>query len=496
MNKIIHLFLSVFFSLFIYSVYGEEFTVNIPIVEDADIFSRNDQKNVNFGDKTTVNPLSWTWDSDRLGQGTFRSLLKPSLADLPAYQKIIKVELYLYHTDGGWAGHPYSNQNISLSGRNSARIYPVSSAWEENNVTWNTQPGISNNLSATIPASTSKTQDYIIDVTELFINLLNSPDNFGWMIMLDHESPYRQLIFASSENSNPAIRPMLKMTYSANCKEITTKLYSTADANIFSRNDQVNINYGTQPTISPLAWTWNTDNLDEGYMRSYINFEFNEIPANADILSANLHLFHASTGGFAGPPYSNYHTSLNGKNAASIYKVSSEWDESTITWNNKPGFDNHVSALIPESQNSTQDYTINVINLFTGNNPYGWMIKFDDEDPYKQLLFGSREHTDIAKHPYIEVTYSSCLILNTDNQIFTNTKDLTVFPNPSNTIFHIDLNTNEKIKSIEILNLSGEVILIREGNSSQINAETLKPGTYLLKVAGEHTILTQKIIKH
>src|SRR5690606_15431523 len=101
-------------------------------------------------------------------------------------------------------------------------------------------------------------------------------------------------------------------------------------------------------SINPISWTWNADHLGDGVMWSYINFNFDSIPTYAAIHSAYLHLFHIS-GGLAGNPYSNSHVAIYGSNEASIYRVSSQWTENTITWNNKPMYNQSTSVPIPES---------------------------------------------------------------------------------------------------------------------------------------------------
>lgn len=37
--------------------------------------------------------------------------------------------------------------------------------------------------------------------------------NHGWILMLDEENPHRSMLFASSDNDDPTIRPRLKVYY-------------------------------------------------------------------------------------------------------------------------------------------------------------------------------------------------------------------------------------------------------------------------------------------
>ena len=74
------------------------------------------------------------------------------------------------------------------------------------------------------------------------------------------------------------------------------------------------------------------------------------------------------------------------------------WDESTITWNTQPSstFENQV--FISKSTSPTQDYTnMNVTNLVQDMiddkaSSYGFLLKFQIEEPYKILLFASSDN--------------------------------------------------------------------------------------------------------
>jgi hypothetical protein len=51
-------------------------------------------------------------------------------------------------------------------------------------------------------------------MTKLISSIINEPTkNYGFRISLVNESIYRSLIFASSENKNPKLRPKLIVVY-------------------------------------------------------------------------------------------------------------------------------------------------------------------------------------------------------------------------------------------------------------------------------------------
>jgi hypothetical protein len=76
-------------------------------------------------------------------------------------------------------------------------------------------PSVSTGNQAYLPASTSVTQDYInINVTALVQDMVTNPaTNYGLMLQLVTEQFYRKLIFASSDNADPAKHPLLEICY-------------------------------------------------------------------------------------------------------------------------------------------------------------------------------------------------------------------------------------------------------------------------------------------
>ena len=61
------------------------------------------------------------------------------------------------------------------------------------------------------------------------------------------------------------------------------------------------------------------------------------------------------------------------------------------------------------------------------------------------------------------------------------TSQLSLFPNPSNGIF--TFNENKNIKTIEVFNMMGELIL-SPGNAKQINLQAFPKGIYVARING------------
>lgn len=167
----------------------------------------------NYGTHPQINAQAWT-NSGR--PQTMRGLLQFDLSDLPDEVTIVKIYLSLYH-------HVANNNpgHSQLGGSNVSSLERVSEAWDENTVTWNSQPPTDDTNTMTIPASVREDQDYLdLDVTNLMVdsngNLL---DNHGFMLVLKTELHYRSLVFASSDVADAAKRPKLVVLYGSNCMD-------------------------------------------------------------------------------------------------------------------------------------------------------------------------------------------------------------------------------------------------------------------------------------
>jgi hypothetical protein len=465
--------------------------VKIPVTEDADIFSRKDKLNTNLGDEININPAAWTWDADNLGNGVSRSLVKLSFEGIPAGAEILSVKLKLFYAPTG--GMAQGAGHSSLSGSNAAWISKVTSAWKENTVTWSNQPTITTAGRVAVPQSSSSTQNYSLDITELGKGIfLNPGSDFGIMISHQAESPYRQLVFASSDYSSADLRPYIEVSYLEPC--VSNKLISispAADAEIFSRADQVDVNRGNETNINPCAWTWDADKLGKGVFRSLIRFDYGTIPTDAVINSAKLKLFYVSTGGAT--------TGHSGSNACYLSSVESSWEENKVTWKTQPSFNVQGQVSVPASTSNNQDYSIDITELVKEAlaNPmsdFGFMLRLQNEVEYKQLVFGSREFADVSKRPVLEISYTTCLVTATNEAI--RKSEVSVAPNPFSESFSVNLGTEESA-TIEIYSQAGQLVYSASANKSFefINGAQLSQGMYFVKVVKGETAETIKVIK-
>jgi len=69
---------------------------------------------------------------------------------------------------------------------------------------------------------------------------------------------------------------------------------------------------------------------------------------------------------------------------------------------------------------------------------------------------------------------------------------LTISPNPASDL--INIKTNEKISSVEILDLSGRIVLKNKGDH-QVNVNKLEKGIYMVKINTSKGLVTKRMIK-
>ncbi|MEO5561773.1 MAG: DNRLRE domain-containing protein [Chitinophagaceae bacterium] len=191
------------------------------------------------------------------------------------------------------------------------------------------------------------------------------------------------------------------------------------DALVYIRNgdnNSVNENIGTHPALVYMRWTWYANGFGEGSVRSYLKFAgLSTVPANAEILSAKLSLYGPSSDGFAphgnshypGSPYYGYAP----ENMGWVQQVTANWNESTITWNNKPGTTITNRVALPTTTtlwnfNATDiDVTSMVNSIVSTNSNFGFCLLLQNEAIYRSVIFASSDATNAVLRPKLVVTY-------------------------------------------------------------------------------------------
>ena len=143
--------------------------------------------------------------------------------------------------------------------------------------------------------------------------------------------------------------------------------------------------------------------------RFYLGFNISSIPTNAVVDSAFLSLSFGQTyidnGG-------NYHDGHDGNNIFTINRVTSNWQQNTLTWNTQPSFVATNQVVIPAYTNNRQHYPkMNVKNLLADmvanqTSSFGFCIKHQIEMVYKLTFFAtSDEVNNPTLRPKLQVYY-------------------------------------------------------------------------------------------
>ncbi len=177
-------------------------------VEDAfvEMYEPDNYGVRNFGDRVEISTYNGT-----SGGSPFivRSFIAFDL-DLPEDAVVEEAMLSLFSCSSAGFGDGHRNE-----GDNSAVISRVTDSWEEMEVTWNTQPRVSLQNTITLASSSSAFQDYTnIDLSDLLQDHVNSgASQFSISLASVEETPYRSLLFCSSEVEDESRRPTLSVKY-------------------------------------------------------------------------------------------------------------------------------------------------------------------------------------------------------------------------------------------------------------------------------------------
>jgi hypothetical protein len=155
-----------------------------------------------------------------------------------------------------------------------------------------------------------------------------------------------------------------------------------------------------------MAWTWDALGLPSGVRRSLVKFDLSSIPSGAIIEKAELSLFSHTNSP------DGFHSSLSGSNEGVLERITSNWVENEVTWNNQPSCTSENSVAIDQSTIETQDYidmdVTEMVKLMNADqlSNYGMMIKLKTEDYYRRLIFASSDHEDESIRPKLVIYYS------------------------------------------------------------------------------------------
>lgn len=210
--------------------------------KDAVVSSRIPNTPVANGNNLEFIALAWTNNGVL---DIYRGLIDFDMSEIPVGAQITNAVLYLY-----WDPVSTNPGHSTLSGTNASIVQRITSNWTEATVTWNTQPTITTTNQVFVPQSSSGTQNYEINITNLVKDYHNDPSgSFGFLVRLQTETVYRSIIFASGDHSNFNLHPKLVVdyTYDLSVKETEyskmIKVFPNPSSEYLSINAPFNFTY-------------------------------------------------------------------------------------------------------------------------------------------------------------------------------------------------------------------------------------------------------------
>lgn len=190
--------------------------------------------------------MAWTYNSVDCGTGISRSLIRFAELNtlIPPTAMITSVTLNLYGLPSsgnpgntGYPASPHATDNQMIISR-------VTSAWNENTVTWNSAPTTTTQNQITTPASTtrwnwnySNNSQNLRDMVQIMVS--NPTQNFGFQLQLQTEATRRAMMFASADHPTATLRPELIVTYIP-CYAHFTIATSSLSNGIYTFNSPIN----------------------------------------------------------------------------------------------------------------------------------------------------------------------------------------------------------------------------------------------------------------
>jgi hypothetical protein len=215
--------------------------------------------------------------------------------------------------------------------------------------------------------------------------------------------------------------------------------------------------------------------------RGLMSFDLSSIPVGSTVISANLN-FYAYTD-FTVLALQDGHC---GNNQSKLSRVTSNWNESTVTWNTQPTVSSLHETLLSQSSTQDQDYlNINVASLVQDmvNNPttsFGFRLALVDEVVTSSLAFCSQDFANPAKHPSLFIEYrlpSSSLSENIHERF-------RLDPNPVQNALNLHFSDFSNGRKVLCVDTQGKLIISVDANYQDVSIDmsSITPGMYYISV--------------
>lgn len=221
--------------------------------------------------------------------------------------------------------------------------------------------------------------------------ILRSPNGFCWRVTVDNSGNFVRTQIACPGNPPLASNLLVLQPGPSDGQDGYTSSFSTTAL-------------GGGPGMAVGSWT--TNNGNPVLYQSYLRFNLSAIPATARIDSAFLSLTFYQ-GWFSEPNVGN--------NPAYLQKVTSSWDQATLTYDTRPTSTTIGQMAVASAESFPGIYRKLTVKSFVADmvaNPttnFGITLRLQNEapaPPYRDLLFSTSENTTPENRPRLMVYYS------------------------------------------------------------------------------------------
>ncbi len=187
-------------------------SVLLPVTRDVALGYHDNYNTANTNYNTSIHFSAFSQPGNAGGVNKGRGLMDFDLSVIPSGSNILGAFLNLTAIGPFGVGDV---AEVGHVGPDQCKLKRVTEAWNDNTVTWNTQPATTDVNATALASSTHALQNYYsIDVTLLVQDMINDLANsHGFMLQLDNETPTRGLAFHSGLAEHAEQRPTLLVVY-------------------------------------------------------------------------------------------------------------------------------------------------------------------------------------------------------------------------------------------------------------------------------------------
>ncbi|HTN46185.1 MAG TPA: DNRLRE domain-containing protein [Flavipsychrobacter sp.] len=441
---------------------------------------------INFDALPDLLIFDWSLNVFGCSRTTHRSLLRfDGLNNLPSNAIITSATLNLFGVpsttnfgNSSYPGAPFGTTNEFWVRR-------ATSSWNEHTVTWSNQPSFDTTHQVLSPVSTSRySWNTSFNVTTLVQDILASGTNNGFVLMLNSESMYREMVFASSDHADSSLWPELIINYSVDT------CFSSFDWKIATTNPSTYV-FDALDTSTYYAPQWKINNNIVGSSSSMSNFFSSSTPNSFDIklikgntCADSIKICHGNRDiqdDYAAGTC-NTHFTISG-NSRSVDTIQlSAIDQSQANYNWTVYFNG--TAVATYSNPATPRFKV------LGGGWYTFRLSIGNGEECYRI---SDHHcfTDTLPSPLSVTDYSA-------NQLSLSITNIS--PNPTSGDTHINFSKEAtEIMELKVYDMTGKQLMnvpINPGTKSfTLPIHNFVPGIYQVQIVNSKTILNDRLIK-